>query len=80
MKAKSYRRRGGGRSGAAYKRKVWRQTERARGGFVQSSGWCRPNKGPGTKQGTCFKCGQEGHWAKDCRKQAKPVPETTRYL
>ena len=53
MKLKKYRCRGlVGRTEGAYKRMAWKQRMKGRG------------EG-GTNK--CFKCGEEGHWAKNCK-------------
>ncbi|KAL9975921.1 hypothetical protein ACROYT_G013140 [Oculina patagonica] len=69
MKHKSYRRRGGGISGSAHKRKAWKQIMKSRGEFVPQKSWNSKGSrgGGGGRSGACFKCGQEGHWAKNCR-------------
>ena len=72
MKHRSYRRRGGGITGSAYKRKEWKQKMKSRGEFVPQKGWNSRGRGGGGgggagTSGACFKCGQEGHWAKNCR-------------
>ena len=69
MKHRSYRRRGGGISGSAHKRKAWKQIMKSRGEFVPQKSWSGKGRGGGrgAGSGACFKCGQEGHWAKNCR-------------
>lgn len=69
MKHRSYRRRGGGISGSAHKRKAWKQIMKSRGEFVPQKSWSGRGRGGGREgvSGACFKCGQEGHWAKNCR-------------
>lgn len=68
MKHRSYRRRGGGISGSAHKRRAWKQIMKSRGEFVPQKSWSSGGQsGRGGRSGTCFKCGQEGHWAKNCR-------------
>ena len=69
MKHRSYRRRGGGISGSAHKRKAWKQIMKSRGEFVPQKSWSSRGRGGGGagRSGVCFKCGQEGHWAKNCR-------------
>lgn len=69
MKHRSYRRRGGGISGSAHKRKAWKQIMKSRGEFVPQKSWSGRGRGGGRGggSGACFKCGQEGHWAKNCR-------------
>lgn len=68
MKHRSYRRRGGGISGSAHKRKAWKQIMKSRGEFVPQKSWNSKGRGGGSgRSGACFKCGQEGHWAKNCR-------------
>ena len=69
MKHRSYRRRGGGISGSAHKRKAWKQIMKSRGEFVPQKSWSGRGRGGGrgAGSGACFKCGQEGHWAKKCR-------------
>lgn len=69
MKHRSYRRRGGGISGSAHKRKAWKQIMKSRGEFVPQKSWSGRGRGGGrgVGSGACFKCGQEGHWAKNCR-------------
>ena len=52
MKTKSYRHKGAGRTGPQLKRLQWKQKMTAR------------SQSRGTK---CFKCGEEGHWAKNCK-------------
>ena len=73
MKHRSYRRRGGGISGAAHKRRAWKQIMKSRGEFVPQKSWNSKGKGGGGggKSGACFKCGEEGHWAKNCRGRKK---------
>jgi hypothetical protein len=56
MKVKKYRGKGKAMSGAAYKRMAWKQKMAKKFGG-KSTG----------KTGKCFKCGQEGHWAKQCK-------------
>ncbi|XP_032227814.1 ATP-dependent DNA helicase Q4 [Nematostella vectensis] len=88
MKHKSYRRRGHGMTGGAYKRKAYANIMKARGEYVSKSSWSRRGGGGtrrggfgsgwgGGQAGTCFKCGQEGHWAKNCRgsKAQKELPD-----
>lgn len=69
MKHRSYRRRGDGISGSAHKRKAWKQIMKSRGEFVPQKSWSGRGRGGGGagRSGACFKCGQEGHWAKNCR-------------
>ena len=70
MKHRSYRRRGGGISGSAHKRRAWKQIMKSRGEFVPQKSWNskgRGGEGGGGKTGACFKCREEGHWAKNCR-------------
>lgn len=73
MKHRSYRRRGGGISGAAHKRRAWKQIMKSRGEFVPQKSWSSKGRGgrAGEKAGACFKCGEEGHWAKNCRGRRK---------
>lgn len=53
MKLKRYKRKGGRpTSGPVAKRLAWKQKMQSR------------NKSRGS---SCFKCGEEGHWAKDCK-------------
>lgn len=73
MKHRSYRRRGGGISGAAHKRRAWKQMMKSRGEFVPQKSWSSKGRGgrAGENSGACFKCGEEGHWAKNCRGRRK---------
>ena len=75
MKHRSYRRRGGGISGGAHKRRAWKQIMKSRSEFVPQKSWNSKGKGGGGggggKSGACFKCGEEGHWAKNCRGRIK---------
>ena len=75
MKHRSYRRRGGGISGGAHKRRAWKQIMKSRGEFVPQKSWSSKGRGGGGggggKSGACFKCGEEGHWAKNCRGRKK---------
>ena len=74
MKSKKYRRKGQAMTGEAYKRKVWK----TRGLFgkgppkdfknpnkkvPQAPAWVKTKN---SRPGTCFKCGEEGHWANKC--------------
>ena len=47
------RRKGGGKTGSWHKRNAWKQKMKARSESFGSS--------------KCYKCGEEGHWAKNCK-------------
>ena len=57
MKVKKYSRKGGmtSRTGSWHKRQAWKQKMKAR------------SESGGGGGGACFKCGQQGHWAKNCK-------------
>ena len=64
LKVKRFTRKPGGISGSAYKRRMWKKSQRGRG----SGGSFGSGGGGGGRSGsnTCFKCGKPGHWAKNC--------------
>ena len=68
LKVKRYSRKPGSViSGSAYKRKMWKKSQRARGGGGGGGSYGSGRSG-GRNGGTntCFKCGKPGHWAKNC--------------
>nr|XP_054748421.1 ATP-dependent DNA helicase Q4-like [Lytechinus pictus] len=87
MLTKSYRRKGKGMRGEAYKRKMWKQKTGAGGSYRGGGGGGRGRRGfrpRGMSEGTdkCFKCGGTGHWASKCtgqgsmkKKQCEDEPE-----
>ena len=64
MKRKTYVRKGAKMKGEAYKRFMWKQ--RMRGGG-SGGGWTSGGKFKNRSGDTCFKCGQQGHWASQCQ-------------
>ena len=62
LKVKRFSRKpGSGVSGSAYKRKMWKKSQRASYGGGGGGGG-----GRGGGSNACFKCGKPGHWAKNC--------------
>ncbi|KAJ8041774.1 ATP-dependent DNA helicase Q4 [Holothuria leucospilota] len=72
MKRKTYVRKGAKMKGEAYKRFMWKQ--RMKGGG-SGGGWTSGSKFKNRSGDTCFKCGQQGHWASQCQGTAKKKVE-----
>ena len=63
MKVKKYQRKGfRAMTGGAYKRQAWKKRMQGRQGEGQQRQGRQENSG-----NKCFKCGQPGHWAKNCK-------------
>ena len=61
MKVKKYQRKGfKAVSGGAHKRKAWKKMMQGR----QENGG---DSGGNSRGNNCFKCGQAGHWARNCK-------------
>ena len=72
MKHRSYRRQGAGTSGSKHKRRNWRELKKSRGEHGHQSSWCgRGRAGSNKKLDVCYKCGEEGHWAKNCAQKGR---------
>lgn len=68
LKRKTYARKGAKMKGEAYKRFMWKQRNRGGGGGRgggRGGGWSG-GKFQSKGNDTCFKCGQQGHWATQC--------------
>ncbi len=64
MKIKRYTKKPGRITGSAYKRKMWKKYQK---GGTSSFGGNSSFRSQGTSgSNLCFKCGQPGHWAKNC--------------
>ena len=85
MKVRKFSRRGNGTNYGAYKRKMWKQKqqEKEQGG-KKATHWKKKTTTTTTRSRnttasttTCFKCGEDGHWVKDCpRNRNKPTTST----
>ena len=71
MRKKTYQRGVKKMTGARYKRQEWRKKSSFDGSQPQK--WK-----PGMGKKICFKCGEEGHWAKFCRGPKKKVDPFTK--
>ncbi|XP_071957699.1 ATP-dependent DNA helicase Q4-like [Antedon mediterranea] len=74
LRKKVYTRAPNKMTGPLYKRQQWKVKmgkasgkSYGRGGGGGGGGWHKP--------GVCFKCGQEGHWAKFCKGRLPPKPD-----
>ena len=87
MKVRRFSRRGRGTNYAAYKRKMWKQKQQENEQADGKKDQWKKRKGnsaggnrrisSSTATTTCFKCGEDGHWAKDCprnKQRATRVP------
>lgn len=69
MKVKRFSRRPGrGITGSAHKRLAWKKMQKSRGGSFGGGG-SGSGSGKGGRSG-CFKCGNPGHWARNCTASA----------
>ena len=73
MKVRRFSRRGQGTNYAAYKRKMWKQKQQEKEQGEKKTQWKKKKsttrqRSATSSTTTCFKCGEDGHWIKDCPK------------